>query len=133
MPPRISIQHTSAGELEEDALDDAVQEHADDGSRQKRQQNAQDELSRLRIMREREEHLPQFAGIDGQDRQNGAELDQHLEDLLGRFEPEKMSGEQQMSGRGDWNKLGQSFQKAEQDHLPRRHANAPCAARNGKR
>ena len=41
--------------------------------------------------------LPQPAGIDAEDRQDRAELDQDLEGLAGRFEAEKMPGKQDMA------------------------------------
>ena len=47
-----------------------------------------------------EQHFPEAAEIDAQDRQDRAELDQDLEGLAGGVEAEEMAGEQDMAGRG---------------------------------
>ena len=56
----------------------------------------------------------QPAGIDRQDRQDRAELDQHLEGLAGRVEAEEMPGEQDVAGGGDGDELGQPLEHAEE-------------------
>ena len=45
------------------------------------------------------EHLPEAGGIDRQQRQDRAELDQHLEGAARAFEAEQPAGEQQVGGR----------------------------------
>ena len=66
------------------------------------------------VMRQIEQHLPQAAEIDAEDRQDGAELDQDLEGLAGGVEAEEMAGEQDMAGRGDRDELGQPLEQAKQ-------------------
>ena len=56
----------------------------------------------------------QPAGIDRQDGEDRAELDQHLEGLAGRVEAEEVAGEQDVAGRGDRDELGQPLEDAEE-------------------
>ena len=78
-------------------------------------ENAQHEALRRRARtagRRRSSHSR--AGIDAEDRQDRAELDQDLEGLAGRLEAEKVPGKQNVPGRRDRDELGEAFQQAEQ-------------------
>ena len=91
-----------------------MRQHADDGRRQEGDQDAEHEVPGQPVVRQVAQHLPQPAEIDAEDGKDGAELDQDLEGLAGRFEAEKMAGKQDMAGRGNRNELGQPFEQAEQ-------------------
>src|SRR5205823_6096291 len=66
-----------------------------------------------------EKQAPQPREIDRQQRQDGAELDQHIEAFAERFvvETEKMADQQKMTGRRYRNEFGQAFDDAEEDRL----------------
>ena len=68
-------------DVEQHVLDEVVRERADHRRRQKRDQHADDEAPRRRIVEHAEQQLPQPREIDRQQRQDGAELDQHREGL----------------------------------------------------
>ena len=53
------------------------------------------------------------AGIDREQRQDRAELDEHLERLARALEAENAAGEQKMRRRGDRQELGHAFDDAE--------------------
>ena len=91
-----------------------MRQRADDRGGQERNQDARDEMLRTAIARQADQHLPEPAEIDAQDRQDRAELDQHLEGLAGGFEAEKVAGQQDVPGGGNRNELGQTLQNAEQ-------------------
>ena len=59
-------------------------------------------------------------GIDRQDGEDRAKLDQDLERLSGRLEAEKMAGEQYVTGRGDRDELGQPFEQAKHQGVDER-------------
>jgi hypothetical protein len=69
------------------------------------------------VARQVDQHLPQLAEINGNDGEDGAELDQDLEGLAGGFEAEEMAGQQKVSCRGDGDELGQPLQYAEEQGL----------------
>ena len=96
-------------------LDEIVRQRADDRRRQEGDQDAEHEAPRPRGRAAgRAAIFQQPAEIDGEDRQDRAELDQHLEGLAGRFEAEEMAGQQDMAGRRDRDELGQPLEQAEQ-------------------
>ncbi len=82
--------------LEQDRLDEAVRQRADDGGGQEGEQDREDEAARPRIGREFDQEPGEARGVDAEDREDRAELDQHLEGLARRFEAEEMAGEQDM-------------------------------------
>src|SRR5438132_1278798 len=67
----------------------------------------------------RERDLPQPHEIDREQRQDGAELDQHGETFPERLlvEAEEMADQQQMPGGGYWDELGQALDHAEEYRL----------------
>jgi hypothetical protein len=107
--------------LEQHRLDEIVRQDADHCRRQERQQHAENEAARARIVRYRHGDTRQLDEIDGEDGEDGAELDQDLEGLARRADAEEMLGEQQVAGRRHGKKLGQPFDEAKQDHFPNRH------------
>ncbi len=91
-----------------------MRQRADDRGGQEGDQDAEDEAAGAGVAWEIGEQLPQPAEIDAEDRQDRAELDQHLEGLAGRFEAEEMAGEQDVAGRRDRDELGQPLEQPEQ-------------------
>jgi len=85
----------------------------------KRDQHADDEALRLGVVEHAEEQLPQPPEIDRQQRQNGAELDQHREGLaeIVVVEAKEMADQQQVPGRGHRDELGQPLDDTEEDRL----------------
>ena len=73
--------------------------------------------SRPTARRQVSRQTPQLARIDAEDGEDCAELDQHLEGLSGRFEPEEMARQQDMPGRGNRNELRKPFQQAEHQRV----------------
>ena len=73
----------------------------------------------MQTIQHAEEQLPQPGEIDRQQRQDGAELDQHVERLAERLivEAEKMPDQQQMPGRGHRDEFGQALDDAEEGGL----------------
>ena len=67
------------------------------------------------VARQVGDELPEPRRIDREQRQDRAELDQHLEGLAGALEAEQAPGEQQMRRRGDRNELGHALDDAEDD------------------
>jgi hypothetical protein len=67
-------------------------------------------------------YRPEAAEVDGEDGQNGAELDQYLKSAARRVYAEEMTSEQNMTCRGHWYEFGQSLKDTEQYGLPRLHA-----------
>jgi hypothetical protein len=84
-------------------------------------QHRQHEVARARIARQVEQDAHQLAEVDGQNGQDGAELDQHLEGLAGRLEAQEMAGQQDVAGGGNGDELGQALDQPEHDHLPDGH------------
>ena len=56
----------------------------------------------------------QPAGVDREDGEDRAELDQHLEGLAGGVEAEEVAGEQDVAGGGDRDELGQPLDDPEE-------------------
>jgi hypothetical protein len=96
-------------------LDEIVRQRADDGGRQEGDQDAGDKAPGARIAWQVDQHFPQPGEIDADDGQDGAELDDDLEDLSGRLEAEEMAEQQDVAGRGDRDEFGQPFDEAEQN------------------
>ena len=65
------------------------------------------------------------AGIDGKEREDRAELDQHLERLAGALEAEQPPGEQQMRGRRHRDEFGHPLDQAEDQSIDDRFE-SPC-------
>jgi hypothetical protein len=59
--------------------------------------------------------------VDGENGEDGAELDQHLERFAGRLEAQEIAAKQQMPGGGNRDEFRQTLDQAEQDHLPNGH------------
>ena len=98
----------------------SMRQRADHRRRQEREQHADDEArapprSVNMLRRER----PEPAEIDRQQRQDGAELDQHREGLAEGVvaEAEEVLHQQQMAGRGHRQEFGQALDDAEHDRL----------------
>lgn len=87
--------------VEQHGLDEAVQQRADHGRRQEGDEHADDETPRRGVAEDAQGDIEQAAEIDQRDRQDRAELDQHLEGLAIGFEAEEMAEQEQMPGRGD--------------------------------
>src|SRR5690606_20634487 len=85
--------------FEQHFLDEAVRQRANYGSGQKGDQYAENESLRGAIGRKLDEHVPQSREIDRENRQDRAELDDHLEHLAGRLEAHEMAGEKDVTGR----------------------------------
>ena len=106
-------------DVEQHILDEAVADRADDRRRQERDQHADDEAACRLIAEHGGRDAPKPPEIDGQDRQNGAELDQHHEGLAESVvvEAEETLDQQQMPGRGHRQELGQTLDDAEDEGL----------------
>ena len=96
-----------------------MRDRADHRRRQERQQDADDEAPRRRIGEKSERQLPQPHEIDRQQREDGAELDQHREGLAEVLvgETEEALHQQQMAGRRNRHELGEALDDAEDDRL----------------
>ena len=94
---------------EQNRLDESIGQKANDGGRQKRHQQADQETPRMRVVGPADRQQPQFTEIDAHDGQQRAELDDDLERLAGTLEAYEMAQQQKVSGRRDGNELGQSF------------------------
>src|SRR5262249_4393173 len=103
--------------LEQDLLDEAVQRGADYGRRQEGDEDADDESPGSRVARQLLGDPEQTPRIDGDDGEDGAELNQHLEGLAGGFEAEEVPGEQDVTGRADRNEFRQALERAEQQRV----------------
>ena len=94
-----------------------MEEDAEDRRRQEGDQHAEDEALGPPVPRRAVDQKDQPAGIDREERQDGAELDQHLERLAGVLEAEEAADEQEMRRRGDRDELGDALDDAEDRSL----------------
>src|SRR5262249_26977939 len=87
--------------------------------RQEGEQHADHEAARRRIAEHADRDLPDSYGIDQQQRQDGAELNQDREGLaeIGVVETEEPLHQQQMAGRGHREKYRESLDHAEKESL----------------
>src|SRR5262249_44675695 len=101
------------------ALDEAVQQRADHGGGQEREQDAEHEAPRDRVVEEAERELHQAPEVDRQERQDRAELDQDSERIAEALvaEAEEMPHQQQVAGRRNREIFGQPLDEAEDDRL----------------
>ena len=125
MPPTISMTAISIGVSNSTVLMKSCAKRADHRRRQERQQHAEHEAARARIVRQRHGDARQLDGVDAEDGEDGAELDQHLERLAGRADAEEVLGEQKVAGRRDGKELGQPLDEAQAGSLPRSASAAP--------
>ena len=105
--------------IEQIALDVAAGGRPDHRRGQKRHQHADDESPVLRIGEHAERDPPQFAEIDRDDGENGAELNQHRKALpeIILAEIEKPFRQQQMAGGGHGQKFRDALDHAENHRL----------------
>ena len=103
---------------EEISLDDVVQERTQDRRREEGHDDREREAARTRIVRQADQRSPQPAEIEHADGEDGAELDDDLEDVGQRLrQTDDAVGEDQVAGRGDGQKLGQALDDAENGGL----------------
>ena len=120
--------------VEEDAGDDAVQEDAEEGGRQEGDEDAENEALRARVARQVGDDLPEASGIDSEQGEDGAELDEHGE-AADALEAEHVLGEKQMRRRGDRQELREALQHAEDYGIDDRlevHGGPPPPANQGR-
>ncbi len=122
MPPATNDVQMISGRFEENLLDDLVQSGTDNGSWQERQQYRKHELLGARIARQAPHNRPKLGGIDGQQSQNCAELDQHFESPAGGRHAEDFFSQKQMGGRRHRQIFCQALNEPKQDCVPRFHA-----------
>src|SRR3954447_5597579 len=91
-----------------------MQSRANDSGGQEGEEHADDEMPCLRVFGQGDSDAPEPFGIDRQQRQDGAELDQDLE-TGAALEAQEMRSEQQMSGGRDGDEFGQALDNAEDD------------------
>ena len=121
MPPTISMMAISIGVSNSTVLMKSCANAPITAAGRNASSTLSDEAARARIVRERQGDARQLHGVDAEDGQDGAELDQHLERLAGRADAEEVLGEQEMAGRRYGQELGQALDEAQEDHFPDRH------------
>ena len=120
-------QHEAAGhehgandpDVEQHALDGPVGQGPDHHGGKKGDQYSDNEALVVAIGEHAEKQAPQPREVDRQQRQDGAELDQHIKALAERFvvETEEMADQQKMAGRRYRNEFSKAFDDAEEDRL----------------
>ena len=114
-PPTIRLIATTQGENSTSLIKRCSNTPAD-RRRQKRNDDVRDKALRRRIGQQPGQRVEQALAVDPADGQDRAELDHDLENLAARSgKPDQLGGEDQMAGRGDRQKLGQSLDDAEDD------------------
>ena len=93
-----------------------VQEDAEEGGRQKGDEDTEHEAARARVARQVGDDLPEASGIDSEQGQDGAELDEHGE-AANALETKHILGQQEMRGGGNRKKLGEAFDYAEDNGI----------------
>src|SRR6266567_4457593 len=88
--------------IEQMCLDETACETADYRCRQERDQETDDESPVLKVRKHAKRDPPQFGEVDHDNREDRAELNQHVEGLPETIvvETEKSRHQQQMTGRG---------------------------------
>ena len=113
MPPKISATQMMTGDSKSTSVITPVEGDAEDRRREKGDEHAEDEALGPPARRQVAENLHDLAGIDRKQRQDRAELDEHLERLARALEAENAAGEQKVRRRGDRQELRQSFDDPE--------------------
>ncbi len=121
MPPTISMMAISIGVSNSTVLMKSCASAPISAAGRNASSTLSDEATRTRIVRERQGDARQLDGVDAENGQDGAELDQHLERLAGRADAEEVLGKQEMAGRRYGQELGKALDEAQEDHFPDRH------------
>ena len=107
--------------LEEIGLDRFLEEQAENGERQKGDEQVERKALGGAFARQAGKHLGDFYAVFPADGKNGARLDDDLEQFAARVvETEQITGKDQMAGRGDRQKFGQTFDNAKNQRLNER-------------
>ena len=97
--------------------DEVVEQRAEDRRRDERDDHAEREAPRRGVARQVLEDGDDPSGIDREQGEDRAELDQNLEGAAGALEAEQLAGEQEMGRRGYWQKLRYALDDAEDDRI----------------
>jgi hypothetical protein len=106
--------------FEQHFLDEPMGHDADHGGRQEGEQDAEDEAAAVLVARQGRRDLPQPRGIDRQDGQDGAKLDQHLKRLAGAFEAQEMPQEKNVPCGRNGDEFRQPFHDPEDQCVEKR-------------
>ncbi len=99
--------------FEHHARDEVVEQDAEDRRRKEGDDDAEGEAARRRARWEASiGEAPEPAGIDREQRQDRAELDQHLEGLAVVLEAKELADEEEMRGRGNGQEFGDALDDA---------------------
>ena len=114
-------------------LDEVVEQNAEDRGRKEGNDDVQGESPAFGVPpEEAADHLEHAGPVEAEDREDGAALDDDVEGIRGAFarrviEAQQARGDDEVSGRGDRQVLGDALDESQDDRLPPLHAERSSA------